>query len=119
MRHACTLGPRLVVAGWSFGAAMAARYLAGEEADRAIRYVGVAPPTDHLPEPERIGGDRATFVVGSRDQVVDPAAIQRYARAAGAHLIEVEGTDHFFTLRSGPIVDAIRRAVETVSAPPA
>ncbi len=119
MGHARTLGARPVVAGWSFGAATAARYLATVEADRHVRYVGVAPPTDHLPDAERIGGERATFVIGSRDQVVDPAAVREYARTASAELIEVEGADHFFTLRSAPIVDAIRRAVEAVSPPPA
>jgi uncharacterized protein len=119
MECARALGSGVALAGWSFGAATAARYLAAAEADRDVPYVGVAPPADQLPEPGHIGGDRATLVIGSRDQVVDPAAVVEYARAAGAQLVEVEGADHFFMLRSAPIVDAIRRAVESVSAPPA
>jgi uncharacterized protein len=119
MEHARALGRGLVLAGWSFGAATAARYLAGMEDDRAVPYIGVAPPVDALPAPEHVGGDRATFVIGSRDQVVDPAAVAQYARAAGAELVEVEGADHFFTLRSTPIVEAIRRAAESVSGTPA
>ncbi len=118
MEYARALEAPVVLAGWSFGAATAARHLANAEIDRAVPYVGVAPPTDDLPEPALIGGDRATFVIGSRDQVVDPAAVADYARAAGAKLVEVDGGDHFFTLRSAPIVEAILRAAESVSEPP-
>ena len=77
--------------GWSFGAAVALRWLADQAGE--IPYVGLAPPPDRLPDDLPPGPKR--IVIGTRDQVVDVEAIRRYAEKQSIDLVLTPG-DHFF-----------------------
>lgn len=102
---AAHVAPEVGLAGWSFGAGVALRTL--PELDSDIPYVGVAPPLTDPPDPEALRDRRMVFVVGTRDQVVDAEAIERYAAAAHATAVLIDGADHLFTLRSERVVEAI------------
>ena len=86
------------LAGWSFGAATALRWLANQEAE--IAYVGIAPPPDRLPETLPPGLRR--IIAGTRDQVVDVDAIRIYAESQSIDLVLTPG-DHFFHGRGNKI----------------
>lgn len=105
--HAEESAPHVVIAGWSFGALVSLRYLAGARGGHA--YVGVAPPIVEPDEFDSFDGRQATFLVGTRDQVVDTGLIGEVAHTIGARL-ELVDTDHFFLMRSHPVVDAIIEA---------
>lgn len=95
----------LILAGWSFGADTALRYLAREHS--ALPFLGVAPPLIDPPAPAALSDAHVTLLVGSRDQVVKTEAVEAYGNAIGARIVVVDGADHFFTLRHRPIVEAI------------
>ncbi len=105
--HAEDSAPDVVIAGWSFGALVSLRYLAESRRDHA--YVGVAPPIVEPGEFRSLDGRRATFLVGTRDQVVDAGLIGEMAATIGGRLRMVD-TDHFFLMRTQPVVDAIVEA---------
>ncbi len=98
----------VVIAGWSFGALVSLRYLVEYRRDHA--YVGVAPPIADPGEFRSLDGRRATFLVGTRDHVVDAAVIGDVAATIGGRLRMID-TDHFFLMRTQPVVDAIVDAV--------
>lgn len=93
--------PRLPLrlAGWSFGAVIALHW----QRDQASRHAlaAVAPPTrvedsPPLPDPSSLAPAPRLFLVGSRDQYADPAALESYAAALGAEIRVFPGVDHFF-----------------------
>ena len=97
----------LGLAGWSFGAATALRWLAA--AGSSISYVGIAPAAEKLPS-ELPGGPKR-IILGNRDQVIDGAAAQTYAETKGIDLVVTPG-DHFFHGRGKKIGDLVGQGLE-------
>lgn len=97
----------VAIAGWSFGAAVALRWLAEREA--AIPYVGIAPPPQLLPEQVPSGPKR--IILGTREQVVDAEAVSAYAAIHSIDLVLTPG-DHFFHGRGQKIGDLVAQGLE-------
>lgn len=110
--RASELAPNVVVAGWSFGALVALRFVMSDAGGH--HYVGVAPPISDPAEFVRADGSRIAFVVATRDQAVDNSKVADLAALIGAPVVSVE-TDHLFIGRSAPVVAAILEACETES----
>ncbi len=89
---------RLAVAGYSFGAAVAAHHAPHEPRIRALALI--APPADVL-EPGLLAGYTRPIciVVGDRDPISPAAAARAFASrlAAPATLHVLPGVDHFFS----------------------
>jgi alpha/beta superfamily hydrolase len=90
------------LAGWSFGANTALRWLATQDA--AIAFAGIAPPTRDLPEQLPAGPKR--IVVGTRDQLVDVDSLLEYAARQSIDVVLTPG-DHFFHGRGKKIGDLV------------
>lgn len=105
--HARGLNLPLGIGGWSFGAGVALNWLA--EAGEIIPYAGVAPDAKHLPVELPAGPKR--IILGTRDQVVDPEALQRYTIDQGIDLVLTPG-DHFFHGRGDRIGDLVAQGLE-------
>lgn len=101
---AASLSDHVVVAGWSFGALVALRFVASSSPETP--YVGVAPAIFDGKEFAGFDGGRSIFIVGERDRVVDNGVITDLAATSGAQLRAVD-TDHFFVLKAIPVRDAI------------
>lgn len=101
-------GLPMSITGWSFGASTSLRWLA--KRDSTIPYAGIAPPPKLLPRELPTGPKR--IVVGTRDQVVDIAALQVYSIERGIDLVLTPG-DHFFHGRGNKIGDLIGQGLET------
>ncbi len=97
----------LGLAGWSFGAATALRWLAA--AGSSISYVGIAPASEKLPSD--LPGGPKRIILGNRDQVIDGAAVQTYAETKGIDLVVTPG-DHFFHGRGKKIGDLVGQGLE-------
>ena len=97
----------LGLAGWSFGAWTALRWLA--RADETIPYVGIAPPASDLPDELPSGPKR--IILGTREQVIDSAALMTYAREKSIDLVLTPG-DHFFHGRGKRIGDLVGQGLE-------
>jgi hypothetical protein len=95
------------LAGWSFGAATALRWLAA--AGSAMPYVGIAPSASGLPEHLPQGPKR--LILGSREQVIDGSALEEYAIRNGIDLVITPG-DHFFHGRGERIGDLVAQGLE-------
>lgn len=107
VEHARATGLTLGLAGWSFGAATALRWL---EANReTIPYSGIAPAAQFLPD--SVPGGPKRIVLGNRDQVIDGAAVQAYAVKHGIDLVLTPG-DHFFHGRGKKIGDLVGQGLE-------
>ncbi|MEN8238515.1 MAG: hypothetical protein ABFR53_04850 [Actinomycetota bacterium] len=94
--------PVLGICGWSFGAATALRWQAHTAS--SVPYVGIAPPvtsplTPPLPDPAALAPAKRRFIIGERDQFVEPATLAGYAASIGAEFFEHSATDHFFIFR--------------------
>ncbi len=100
-------GLSLHLSGWSFGAAMALRWLAAQS--EPIPYSGIAPPPSDLPADLPPGPKR--IVVGTRDQVVDIEMIRAYAERYSIDLILTPG-DHFFHGRGKKIGNLVAQGFE-------
>jgi hypothetical protein len=100
-------GLELGVAGWSFGAWVSLRWLAQE--DQTIPYVGIAPAATSLPDELPSGPKR--IILGTREQVVDPAAVIAYAESRGIDLVLTPG-DHFFHGRGKRIGNLVGQGLE-------
>lgn len=96
----------LALAGWSFGAAVAARVACREEGLTA--FVAVAPAvspkpgiTAGMPAPDDCKPSCPSLVVvGANDDQVSPEECRAWAAAvAGARYIEIRGANHFFWAR--------------------
>jgi uncharacterized protein len=97
--------PTVFMAGWSFGAATALRWLAW--AQSAVPYAGIAPAVHYAPEPPELPGGPKLIIVGERDQVIDREHLIAYAREIRAEVVEVPGADHFFYFREQHVGDLI------------
>lgn len=100
-------GLSLGLAGWSFGAWLALRWLA--DSDETMPYVGIAPVAGGLPDELPPGPKR--FILGTREQVIDPDALISYAREKRIDLVLTPG-DHFFHGRGGRIGDLVGQGLE-------
>ena len=90
------------LSGWSFGAATALRWQ-GHVAS-SVPYVGIAPPVvsplaPSLPDASELAPTRRRFIIGDRDQFIEPAELGTYAASIGAEFIEYTATDHFFIFK--------------------
>jgi hypothetical protein len=97
----------LGLAGWSFGAGTALRWLA--EAEETMPYVGIAPMASDLPDHLPPGPKR--IILGTREQVIDAAALISYARERSIDLVLTPG-DHFFHGRGKRIGDLVGQGLE-------
>jgi uncharacterized protein len=100
-------GAPLVAGGFSFGAAVALRAIAGDA--RASTYIGVGLPlatesARELPVPEV----PALFVVGERDGFGPPALLNAFV-GDSARIVEIASGDHFLEGRLPELEEAIRR----------
>lgn len=94
-------GLPLAIAGWSFGAAVAARVAADED---VVGCAAIAPAvvprpgvTAGMPEAERYEKRAPLLVVcGANDKQVTTAQVRGWAEAVGADYVEVPGANHFF-----------------------
>jgi uncharacterized protein len=100
-------GLPLGLAGWSFGAWTALRWLA--DSGETIPYVGIAPASSSFPEDLPAGPKR--IILGTREQVVDPEAIIAYAEAQSIDVVLTPG-DHFFHGRGKRIGDLVGQGLE-------
>jgi hypothetical protein len=98
----------LCLAGWSFGAGMALRWLAGQQ--EAIPYAGIAPWWAVVPEDDLPAGAKR-IVLGTRDQVVDRETIRTYAETHSIDLVLTPG-DHFFHGRGKKIGNLVAQGFE-------
>ena len=103
-------GLPLGLAGWSFGAVIGLCWQADNGSGHPL--AAIAPPTradagPGLPDPSSLAPARRLFVVGSRDQFADVAALGAYAGALGAELQVLPGSDHFFYAREHRVGDAV------------
>lgn len=97
----------LGLAGWSFGAWTALRWLAEEQ--ETMPYVGIAPVATDLPDDLPPGPKR--IILGTREQVIDSEALTAYAREQGIDLVLTPG-DHFFHGRGKRIGDLVGQGLE-------
>lgn len=97
----------LGIAGWSFGAWTALHWLA--QTGQTMPYAGIAPATAELPTELPSGPKR--FILGTREQVIDPDALIAYARDQGIDVVLTPG-DHFFHGRGKRIGDLVGQGLE-------
>lgn len=109
MDLAADRGLPLGLTGWSFGAWTALRWLADQE--ETIPYVGIAPASLRLPDELPPGPKR--FVIGTREQVVDPDELIAYAKEQSIDVVLTPG-DHFFHGRGKRIGDLVGQGLEDV-----
>jgi alpha/beta superfamily hydrolase len=96
------------MAGWSFGAAMAMRWLTARQ--EKIPFAGIAPPAQLLPDKPPPGPVR--LILGRREQVIEPDQLLEYAVGHSIDLVLTSG-DHFFHGRGKKIGDLVRQALTT------
>lgn len=97
----------LGLAGWSFGAWVALRWLAQE--GETMPYVGIAPPNVTPPEELPTGPKRV--IVGTREQVIDADSLIEYAKQHSIDIVLTPG-DHFFHGRGKRIGDLVGQGME-------
>lgn len=97
----------LGLAGWSFGAWTALRWLA--RVGETMPYAGIAPPASDLPDELPSGPKR--IILGTREQVIDAEALISYAREKAIDLVLTPG-DHFFHGRGKRIGDLVGQGLE-------
>lgn len=95
------------IAGWSFGAAVAMNWLIENESE--IPYAGIAPPAHLMNGKPPTGPQR--IILGSREQVIDPDALEAFAIDNGIDLVVTPG-DHFFHGRGKRIGDLVGEGLE-------
>lgn len=100
-------GLPLGLAGWSFGAWTALRWLS--ESGETMPYVGIAPASVELPDELPPGPKR--FILGTREQVVDGDALIAYAKEQSIDVVLTPG-DHFFHGRGKRIGDLVGQGLE-------
>lgn len=107
VEEAAETGLPLGIGGWSFGAAMALKWIAATGA--TLPYAGIAPPPEALPG--KLPDSPKTLILGTRDQVIDGPRLERYAKMMGIELLSVPG-DHFFHGRGAKIGDLVADALD-------
>jgi uncharacterized protein len=95
------------LAGWSFGAWTALRWLA--RSGEVMPYVGIASKAELLPE--RLPDGPKRFILGTREQVIDADALTHYAVARSIDLVLTPG-DHFFHGRGKRVGDLVGQGLE-------
>jgi uncharacterized protein len=108
----------ILVAGFSFGAAMTLRVAPGESAVDAM--VAIAPPVRGYDYPELPGcGKPKAVVQGTADDVCPPGELQRAFPGwpGPKRLLLVEGATHFFDRRLGELKAAVTEAVSWATRP--
>jgi uncharacterized protein len=109
---------RLALAGYSFGAAVAAAYAADEAAGYGLAALALVALPVAFPDLEwsaaalqRVQGTPVLAVVGERDEYAPPAAVGRALAALGARgrLLLVPGADHFFEGKRLAVAGAVAR----------
>jgi len=106
-------GLPVLAGGFSFGAAVALRAIAGDR--RVAAFVGVGLPvatesSADLPRP-RVP---ALFVVGERDVFGPPSRLREFVAGSG-EIVEISGADHFLEGKLVELEGAIRRFVAGLS----
>lgn len=102
---AAAVGERpLVLAGFSFGGAMAARLAARREC-KALILVGPAVTSFPVPAPQV----PCLLIHGEVDETIPLAAVLDWARPQDLPVTVVPGADHFFHRRLNAIRDTVRR----------
>lgn len=109
-------GRPTVIAGWSFGAAVALRWQAHGGDDSP--YAGIAPAVANpfspsLPTADELAPARRGFVIGDRDQYTSVSALTTYAESIGAEVTVLAGSDHFFFFREEQVADAVAAMLES------
>jgi alpha/beta superfamily hydrolase len=97
----------MFVAGWSFGAGIALRWLAAQT--DGMPYAGIAPGPDYLPS--EVGPGPKRIVLGTRDQVVDRDEVREYAEKHSIDLVLTSG-DHFFHGRGKKVGNLVAQGFE-------
>ncbi len=95
----------VALCGWSFGGAMALRWMA--RTGRGVPFAGIAPPPPLCPPPSRIPEGPKLIVLGDREQVIDAEALRSYAAEIRARLEILTGSDHFFVFRHRQVGDLV------------
>jgi len=100
-------GLPIVAGGFSFGAAVALRSIAGDGRSRVAACIvaGLPLATDSgadLPKPEV----PALFVVGERDVFGPPALVRQFAPGS-SRVVEIPGADHFFEGKLDQLEEAV------------
>ncbi|MDP8958774.1 MAG: alpha/beta fold hydrolase [Actinomycetota bacterium] len=97
----------LGLAGWSFGAATALRWMAHTK--EALPYAGIAPASSQLTSdlPHQLPPARRRFILGDRDQFISVENLRPYAESVGAELVVVPGSDHFFYHRERKVGELV------------
>ncbi len=98
------------VAGWSFGAVTSLHWQARDQS--RLPWVGIAPPVNNArsrPLPQRTELTEASrlLILGDRDQFTTVEDTQEYARAIGAELRVLKGSDHFFYFREEKVAGLV------------
>jgi hypothetical protein len=106
-QEAVTSGLSVSIAGWSFGAGTALRWVADRDVE--IPYAGIAPAPDYLPETVPPGPKR--IVLGTRDQVINRDGVVEYAKQHEIDLVFTPG-DHFFHGKGDRIGDLVGQGLE-------
>ncbi len=97
----------LGLAGWSFGAWVALRWLSQE--GETMPYVGIAPP--NVTPPEELPAGPKRVIVGTREQVIDADSLIEYAKQHSIDIVLTPG-DHFFHGRGKRIGDLVGQGLE-------
>jgi alpha/beta superfamily hydrolase len=106
--EAAAAGLPVGIAGWSFGAAMAIRWLS--ERHQEFPSAGIAPPPDLLPDELPRGPMR--IILGRREQDIASDQLLDYATRHAIDLVLTAG-DHFFHGRGKKIGDLVAQALVT------
>ena len=106
-------GGMLVVMGYSFGSAVAARWLA--TGGRADAFVAVAlPEASGAPD---LGGVPALLVAGALDDISPPGFNRPLASEGRVEVVTLPGTDHFFGGALGSLEGTVRLFLAKVTSP--
>lgn len=107
-------GPPLVAGGFSFGAAMALRAIAGDANVRAYIGVGLPLRSGAGGEPPLFGGS-ALYVTGENDAFGPPDRLRRFVGTSG-RIVVVPDADHFLAGRLSALEEAVARFLQDLSA---
>ena len=105
-------GARLVLAGFSFGAAVAISIAVRVD---AAALVSIAPPIGRLPADLVLPVCPWLIVHGSEDEIIPLADVQRWhaRHAAGARLAVIDGATHFFHGKLTALADEVAAFART------
>lgn len=101
-------GAKLILAGYSFGAAIAA---AAADAIEPALLLLVSPPMPGLPP--LVASMPTLLVTGEYDQIAPPWAVEAAAAAAAARVIVIPGAGHGWWPGVEQLTDAVRAFVAT------